>query len=170
MYSSQELYGAQNCPYTLPSFSNSNSSHGCRYTRCVDTDSNPAPPLPPAPETHHPKLLIFPSDLPLLQFSHLSEMAPLASVLPVWKPQMEESSSLSPTAHSTQHYVLLVLLSNEVRLSYWFSSHLQLKHHPLSPGSLWRPPPSTKPQPALSPATPVLPPAPSAQSPPVAPL
>lgn len=83
MYSSQELYRAQNCPYTLPSFNSSNSSHGCHYTCCADR-LTPAPPLPPAPETRHPelKLLMFPSDLPLLRFSHLSERAPLASVLP----------------------------------------------------------------------------------------
>lgn len=136
------MYGAQTCPYTLPSF-NTNSSHGCRYPCCVDADSNPAPPLPPAPETHHPKLelLVFPSNLPLLQFSHLSEMAPPASILPVLKPQMGDSSFFLPP-HIQSNTMSYWLYSQILHLSDWFYSHLQLKHHP-SPSitaapSTWR--------------------------------
>lgn len=141
MYSSQELYRAQNCPYTLPSFNSSNSSHGCHYTCCADR-LTPAPPLPPAPETRHPelKLLMFPSDLPLLRFSHLSERAPLASVLPgVGAPN---GGILLSSSHRTFNPTLRPQ----------FYSHLQRKPHPLSPESLWRPPPTL----AQSPATPVL--------------
>lgn len=112
------MYGAQTCPYTLPSF-NTNSSHGCRYPCCVDADSNPAPPLPPAPETHHPKLelLVFPSNLPLLQFSHLSEMAPPASILPVLKPQTGDSSFFLPP-HIQSNTMSYWLYSQILHLSY----------------------------------------------------
>ena len=91
MYSSQELHRAQNCPYTLPSFNNSNSSHGCRHTCCVDrlkpsTTSasctwDPPPwtrapdvPLRPAPPT------VFPS-----QWKGTSSLSPSGCGSPKWR-------------------------------------------------------------------------------------